>query len=109
MMEKAIEDAFKRRDPPTETPISILECPDCHSIFKEVPRYVDHRIGEYVNGKLAEVQAPNPEKMVMDCKDGICKMIEETYDIRKKGAPPVAEETEEEPGLFSLDDDPEAE
>jgi len=93
--------------------VSALECPDCHTIFKEVPLYLDHRVGEFMTQKIEEVKTPDPEKLVMDCKDGICKMIEEhveaTYDIYKKGETPVVEKEEDEPGLFSTEDDPEAE
>jgi len=89
-----------------------FECPDCHASFAKPTQYMDHRIGEFMNQKIAEVKAPDPEKLVLDCKDGICKMIEEhveaTYDIHKKGKTPVVEE-EEEPGLFSVEDDPEDE
>lgn len=108
LVREAVAEAMKV--PSTETsPISILECPDCQSIFKEVPRYVDHRIGEYMDKKLSDVQAPDPEKMVMDCKDGICKMIEEhveaTYDITKKGEAPAGAPEEEAPGLFDHRED----
>ena len=89
-----------------------FECPDCHASFAKPTQYMDHRIGEFMNQKIAEVKAPDPEKLVLDCKDGICKMIEEhveaTYDIHKKGETPVVEE-KEEPGLFSVVDDPEDE
>jgi len=90
--------------------VSAIECPECHAAFKEVPAYLDHRIGEFMTQKIEEVKSPDPEKLVMDCKDGICKMIEEhveaTYDIHKKGKTPVVEE-KEEPGLFSTEDEPE--
>lgn len=88
---------------------------------------MDHRIQETFAAEVAKVKVSDPEKLLMECKDGICKMIsehiEETYDITKKdGAPvvvpPEGEEApvvvpegpqEEEPGLFSVDDEPEEE
>jgi len=104
-VKNAVADAMKGTEVPKADPISLLECPDCQSIFKNVPRYVDHRIGEYVDRKMEDVKAPNPEKLVMDCKDGICKMIEEhveaTYDVTKKGEEkPLIVDDEEPPGLF---------
>jgi len=93
--------------------VSDIKCSDCGASFKEVNKYLDHRVGEFITQKIAEVKAPDPEKLVMDCKDGICKMISEhveaTYDIHKKGEAPVVEKEEEESGLFSLKDDPEDE
>lgn len=89
--------------------VSALECPDCHATFTEPARYMDHRISETFAKAVEEVKAPDPEKLVLDCKDGICKMISEhveaTYDIHKKGETPVVEE--EETGLYSEKDDPE--
>ncbi len=110
LVETAVAKAMKV--PVIETsPISLLECPDCQSIFKNVPRYVDHRIGEYVDKKLEDVKAPNPEKLVMDCKDGICKMIEEhveaTYNVTKKGETPAEASEEGTPGLFDHYDESE--
>ena len=107
-VKNAVADAMKGTEVPKADPISLLECPDCQSIFKNVPRYVDHRIGEYVDKKLADVQAPNPEKLLMDCKDGICKMLEEhveaTYDVTKKGEAPAEASEGEPPGLFDHHD-----
>lgn len=98
-----VEDAMK---------VSALECPECHATFKEVPMYLDHRVGEYMKKSLEEAEPLDIEKSILDCKDGICKMISEhveaTYDIHKKGETPVVEE-KEEPGLFSLEDDTEDE
>jgi len=92
--------------------VSALECPDCHATFAKPAQYMDHRIGEKFAMAVAEAKAPTPEEFLPGCKDGICKMISEhveaTYDIQKKGEPPVVEE-KEEPGLFSTKDDPEDE
>lgn len=112
LIREGVAEAMKVKETPKADPISILECPDCHSIFKEVPRYVDHRIGEYVDSKLADVKTPDPEKLVMDCKDGICKMISEhveaTYNVTKKGETSPLEE-EKVLGLFDDHDEPEEE
>jgi len=112
LVKNAVAEAMKAPATETTSPLSLLECPDCHTIFKEVPLYLDHRVGEFMTQKIAEVKAPDPEKLVMDCKDGICKMVEEhveaTYNVTRKGAAPPPDE-EEEPGLFSLEDDPEDE
>ena len=114
-LSSAVEAAVKRamNVAPTE-----LECPDCHAKFDRVPTYLDHRVSEYmdtsleaVKTQLEGVKAPTAENLVLECKDGICKMVEEhveaTYHVTKKGAPPPEEK--EEPGLFSLEDDPEEE
>jgi len=114
MMKTTIEDAFKRREAPKEGPLGLLECPGCDAAFREVPKYVDHRIGEYMDQKLTEVKAPKPEEILTECKDGICKLISEhveaTYDFTKKGeeAPPPEEE-EEAGGLYGNIDEPEEE
>ncbi len=112
-VETAVTKAMKGGEAPKEGPLGLLECPDCHVLFKEVPRFVDHRINERFDKKIAEIQAPDPQKLVMDCKDGICKMVDEhleaTYDIRKRGdVVPVVEE-EEAGGLFGNVDEPEEE
>lgn len=80
LVKDAVTDALK---------ISELECPDCQAKFQEPARYMDHRIGEYMEKKIKDVKAPDPEKLILSCKDGICKMIsehvEKTYDMTKKG------------------------
>lgn len=92
-----------------------LECPDCHAKFNSVPPYLDHRVQEYVgtalNGLKTQIEAfkvPTSEELLVDCKDGLCKILEETYDITKKGEapPPGAPEEEEETHLFSYHDEP---
>jgi len=95
--------------------ISALECPDCHASFSEPAQYMDHRIGEKFAEAVAEAktQVPKPEDLLTECKDGICKMVEEhveaTYNVTKKGEEAPPPEEEEEPGLFSVEDDPEEE
>jgi len=84
--------------------VSALECPDCHATFTAPARYTDHRIGEYLNKRMDEVKTPDPEKLVLDCKDGICKLIDERLEalkVEQKG------EEVEEAGLFSTKDEPE--
>ena len=92
--------------------VSTIDCPECGAGFKEVNQYLDHRVGEFIKTQLDETQPLDIEKSILECKDGICKMIsdhvEATYDIHKKGETPGVEE-KEEPGLFSLEDDPEDE
>jgi len=92
--------------------VSALECPDCHATFKEVPQYLDHRVGEYMTQKLEETQPLNLEKEILSCKDGICKMIsdhvEATYNITKKGeAPQEAPKEEKIRGLFDYEEEKE--
>jgi len=86
--------------------VSALECPDCHATFTKPAQYMDHRIGEYINTKMAEPQPIDTEKLMLDCKDGICKLVDEhikeKYNVGKQTA-----EEEEEPGLFTLKDDAE--
>jgi len=86
--------------------VSALECPDCHATFTEPARYMDHRIGEYINQKLSEVEPVNLEKGILECKDGICKIIDshlkEKYNVGTEKT-----EEDEEAGLFSLKDEPE--
>ena len=68
--------------------ISKLECPDCHASFTEPARYMDHRISEGFTKAVEDVKATDPEKTVLECKDGICKLIEEhveeVYGLEKK-------------------------
>lgn len=105
MIKSAVADALK---------ISAMECPDCHATFTEPARYMDHRIAEYMTTKIAEVKAPDPQEMVLQCKDGICKMVSEhveaTYDIKKKGEA-VEEPPKEEKviGLWDYDAEEEKE
>lgn len=86
-----------------------LECPDCHAKFESVPPYLDHRVQEYVGTALEglktqieEFKVPTSEEFLTVCKDGVCKLVEETYNVTKKGeeAPPIDVEVDEPVGLF---------
>ena len=104
LVKKAVEDAMK-------VPATELECPDCHAKFDRVPTYLDHRVSEYMDksleGLTAQIEGfkvPTAENLVLECKDGICKMVEEhveaTFNVTKKGEAPAPVEPEDEPGLF---------
>jgi len=111
-VKKAVEDAM--RVPATE-----LECPDCHAKFDRVPTYLDHRVSEYMDKSLESlktqlegVKAPTAENLVLECKDGICAMVEEhveaTYNVMRKGEDDA--QPEEEKGLWDdMKDEPEEE
>ena len=80
-----------------------LECPDCHAKFESVPPYLDHRVQEYVGTALEglktqieEFKVPTSEEFLTVCKDGVCKLVEETYNVTKK---------EEEPDVPPVEDD----
>jgi len=99
LVKTAVEDAMKVQD-------SELECPDCHAKFDKVPGYLDHRVSEYMDksleglkDKIEAVKIPTVESFLTDCKDGLCKIVEETYDVTKKGEAPPPEE-EKPVGLF---------
>lgn len=88
-----------------------LECPDCHAKFDRVPTYLDHRVSEYMDksleGLTAQIEGfkvPTAENLVLECKDGICKMVEEhveaTFNVTKKGEEPAGTGEEEAVGLF---------
>lgn len=91
-----------------------LTCPDCQATFNSVPPYLDHRVQEYVGTalkglktKIEDFKVPTPEEFLTVCKDGVCKLIEETYDVTKKGeaAAPETPEEPEESHLFSHHDE----
>ncbi len=111
MINEQVEAAFKKRETPKDNSLVLLECPDCHTKLSGVPKYLDHRVNEFL-GPLTEkvdgMKTPTGENLVLECKDGFCKMIEEhveaTYNVTKKG-----EEQQEEAGLFSVDDEAEEE
>jgi len=101
LVKAAVQDAMK---------VGALECPDCHASFTEPARYMDHRIAEYVTQKFTEAKAPDPEQLILECKDGLCKMVsahvEATYDVKKKGeAAAAAPEGPEEEKVVGLWDD----
>jgi len=108
LVKAAVQEAMQ----PTE-----LECPDCHAKFERIPSYLDHRVSEYVEKSLEGVKAqvegikmPTSEELLTGCKDGLCALIEETYDVRKKGeAPEVLAGGEERGGLFDYPRDEEEE
>jgi len=109
----AVEAAVAKAMQPTSTD---LTCPDCHAKFDQVPTYLDHRVAEYMDKsleglqeKIDAVKVPTAEEFLQECKDGLCKIVEETYNVTKKGEEAPPPEEEEEPGLFSVDDDPEEE
>lgn len=75
-----------------------LECPGCHQKFQGIPSYVDHRVGESLDKSLKEMtdkigafKIPTSEEFLAECKDGLCGIIEETYDVTKKGEAPPPE------------------
>jgi len=93
-----------------------LECPDCHAKFDRVPTYLDHRVSEYMDKsleglktKVEALKVPTSEEFLTECKDGLCKIVEETYDVTKKGEEAPPPEGDEEAGLFTLKDEKEAE
>lgn len=84
--------------------VSALECPECQAVFTKPAQYLDHRLGETLDKKVAAAtKTQKPEEFLAGCKDGICKIVDdhikEKYDIAGEG--------EEGEGLFSLKDDPE--
>ncbi len=83
--------------------LSAFTCPGCQATFTDPARYMDHRVGEQVTKQIQEAQKLDPEKILTECKDGICKIVDDHIKEKYKGA-----ETEgEEAGLFSVIDDPE--
>lgn len=100
-LNSAVKNAVAEAMKPTSTD---LTCPDCHAKFDKVPTYLDHRVNEYMEKSLeglkTQIEAfkvPTSEEFLEGCKDGLCKIVEETYNVTKKGEPPAEEE---EPGLF---------
>lgn len=92
-----------------------LECPDCHAKFDSVPPYLDHRVQEYIGTSLEGLKAqleafkvPTSEEFLTVCKDGVCKLVEETFNVTKKGeaAAPAVPEEEKTPTLFGHYDEP---
>lgn len=88
------------------------DCPDCHAKFDRVPAYLDHRVSEYVEkslegvkAQIGELKIPTSDEFLQECKGGLCAIIEETYDVRKKGE--VAESDDEPSGLFNYPRDDE--
>lgn len=75
------------------------ECKDCGYSTADVDRYIDHKTGEIgvqikeLGDKIEEIEVPTTDKFLEDCKDGVCKIVEETYNVTKKGE-------EEDEGLF---------
>ena len=103
LVRTAVADAMK-------VPASELACPDCHAKFESVPSYLDHRVSEFMDTsitglkeKVDAFKVPTAEEFLQECKDGFCKIMEETYDVTKKGEeiPPP----EREQGLFDHYDD----
>ena len=112
-LESLVKNAVETAMRPTTTE---LECPDCHAKFDKVPTYLDHRVSEFMDTslkglqeKVDAVKVPTAEEFLQECKDGVCKIIEDTYNVTKKGEETAPPEEEEEPGLFDLKDDPEEE
>ena len=111
LVKHAVEEAM-RGLPSTE-----IECTDCGAKFSRVPEYLDHRVSEYMTDEIKGLQekldafkVPSTEEFLTECKDGLCKIVEETYNVTKKGEEvPPPEEEKEEPGLFTLEDDKEEE
>jgi len=108
LVKSAVGEALRARWPAGGGQTLDLECPDCQAKFEKVPAYLDHRVNEYVGKSLEELKGtidalkvPTSDEFLAECKDGLCALVEETYDIRKKGeaAPP-----EEEAHLFSHHD-----
>ena len=106
-----IEAAVAKAMAPTSTEYA---CRDCGAKFETIPGYLDHRTSEYMDKALEEVKTkvealkiPTAEEFLTECKDGLCAIVEETYNVTKKGeeAPPE----EEEAGLFTLEDEKEEE
>lgn len=106
---KIVEESFeglitKAPKGSTSTKALIYDCPDCDATFTKAGSFLKH----IANESLGRIMSDN----LMECKDGICKMVEEhvetTYNVMKKGeeTPPPEEE---EPGLYSLEDEPEEE
>ena len=109
-----VKNAVAEAMSPTSTD---LTCPECHAKFDRVPTYLDHRVAEYMDKSLEGLQEkvdafkiPTAEEFLTECKDGLCKIVEETYDVTKKGEAPAPPEEEEAPGLFGhYKDEPEEE
>ena len=104
LIKEAVGEALK-------VPDQDLTCPDCATSFKKVPEYLDHRVAEYMGKSLEDLKAqveavkiPSAEEFLGECKDGLCKIIEETYNVARKDAPPVEPVEEVIPGLFDHHD-----
>jgi len=91
-----------------------IACPGCGQHLSGVPSYLDHRVKEYMEEalgelktKVEEIKIPTSAEFLEECKDGLCGIIEEVYDVTKKGAapPPPAEIPEEDvpTGLLASD------
>lgn len=72
-----------------------ITCPGCGQDMHGVPAYLDHRVKEYMDEALGElktqvgeIKIPTSAEFLAECKDGLCGIIEEVYDVTKKGAEP---------------------
>jgi len=109
LVSAAVKDALAAQPPVTPTS---LECPDCHTTHQGVPAYLDHRVSEYMSKSLEgltdqikAVKIPTSAEILADCKDGICGIMEETYDIKKKGE--VVEPVDPSGSFLDYQDEPE--
>ncbi len=109
----AVKTALESQGSASPTP---LECPGCGTKLAGVPAYLDHRVQEYVESSLeeikktvGEIKVPTTQEFLAECKDGVCGIIEEVYDITKKVAPPpeVVPEVDQEPELLQDYNEPE--
>ncbi len=99
LVKTAVAEALESQGSPSPTS---LECPGCGTKLAGVPAYLDHRVGEYVGSALeelkktvAEIKVPTSQEFLEECKGGLCTIIEEVYDVTKKGVAPEITEPEE--------------
>lgn len=93
LVKTAVEEALGARPGAALTDIP---CPGCGQKLGGVPAYLDHRVQEYMEEalgelktKVEEIKIPTSAEFLEECKDGLCTIIEEVYDVTKKGAEPV--------------------
>ncbi len=108
MIKNAVDTAMKNQPGMEEANYT---CPGCNTVVKGVSAFIDHKFLETYLPKIKEEsKIPTAAEILAapECKDGICKIIDthlkETYNVMKKGE---EEPEEEEPGLFTLEDEKE--
>jgi len=103
-LKSIVSDAVKAAMKPPET--ETYTCPGCKFTTNDLTAYMDHRFMDTYLPNMKEELKQKPEDVVVSCKDGICKLIDERLEALKLGQKP--EETKpEEPGLFGNVDEPE--
>ena len=82
---KEIKDSLQRQTPQQTRPY-MFTCKGCGYQTSDPQNYLEHVATETIKNEIKNLNLK--DLITTQCKNGICKIIEETYDVRKKEEKP---------------------